>query len=527
MLRYLTSVGIAYIIVGMKKIIPAIFVIIASVLAVIFFSRKTISKTDSDNQPTLVTADSQGKKNVSEEHNVTIVEENTPTSFLTLKNDETLLSSMGIDLNDDNLDDEILITKKASKQNLIIVIGIYNPNSKMYVRAAEIQTEVTQFRSFSYNGLDITGTHKTALVYQGFAENGSSVLQMFFCHGNADNFSLSKIGDFKSDGTIFIQQYNRTDTYELSQSSGKSFPVWVYSSDPSEGDGSLSQIQTEYDWNAGLGKYAQVRQIKVTGRNLAAKELAKIQDGTVKTFANYLDGLWYQSSSEDSKIRYIYFDYATSEVIFLENDIQEVYSWISSTLYKNGIYLSTSNISIENLGRRFAVTLVDIDEVRIRAYDDVRMHIGADNLWDGQYKKLNDKKTFAAQEKDTTPVDEIVTALEDTSLWYTSDGANFVFKDDTYAISTENFSETGIAALSMIDGQTVIQFNPKEDMRYIGDSYIIGFKENPRVVKLKNGKTKTLYDKDKSILILRPAVIMASTVNETSGKVIMLNAETD
>ena len=79
----------------------------------------------------------------------------------------------------------------------------------------------------------------------------------------------------------------------------------------------------------------------------------------------------------------------------------------------------------------------------------------------------------------------------------------------------------------MIDGQTVIQFNPKEDMRYIGDSYIIGFKENPRVVKLKNGKTKTLYDKDKSILILRPAVIMASTVNETSGKVIMLNAETD
>ena len=168
MLRYLTSVGIAYIIVGMKKIIPAIFVIIASVLAVIFFSRKTISKTDSDNQPTLVTADSQGKKTVSEEHNVTIVEENTPTSFLTLKNDETLLSSMGIDLNDDNLDDEILITKKASKQNLIIVIGIYNPNSKMYVRAAEIQTEVTQFRSFSYNGLDITGTHKTALCLSGF-----------------------------------------------------------------------------------------------------------------------------------------------------------------------------------------------------------------------------------------------------------------------------------------------------------------------------------------------------------------------
>lgn len=233
----------------MKKIIPAAFVIIAAVLAVIFFSRKTISKKDADNVPSLVTADSDEKKSVLEEHNVTIVEENTPTSFLSLKSDETLLSSMGIDLNNDNLDDEIIVVKKVSNPRLIIVIGIYNPNTKNYVRVSEIQTEVIQFRSFSYNGLDITGEHKTSLVYQGFTENGMSVLQMFLCSGTADNFSLSKIGDFKSDGTIFIQQYNRTDTYELSQSSGKSFPVWVYSSDPEEGSSSLSQIQTEYDWD--------------------------------------------------------------------------------------------------------------------------------------------------------------------------------------------------------------------------------------------------------------------------------------
>lgn len=511
----------------MKKIVPALFVLVAAALVVFFFSNKTISKTDSDNLPSQVTADSQEKKTVSEEHNVTIVEENTPTSFLTLKSDETLLSSMGIDLNGDNLDDEILITKKVSTPNLIIVIGIYNPNSKMYVRAAEIQTEVSQFRSFSYNGVDVTGEHKTALVYQGFTDNGNAVLQMYFCTGTADNFGLVKIGDFKSDGTIFIQQYNRTDTYALNESSGKSFPVWVYSSDTSSGAGDLSQIQTEYDWNSALRKYVQVRQIKVTGRNLAAKELEKIQDGTVKTFADYLDGLWYQISSVDRKIRYIYFDYGSSEVIFLEDDIQEVYSWVTSTLYKNGIYLSTSNISIENLGRRFAVTLTDIDQVRIRAYDDVRMHIGADNLWDGQYKKLTNAKNFNLQEKDTAPVDEIVTAMEDTALWYTADGANFVFKGGTYAISTETFNETGVVAMSMINGQTVIQFNPKEDMRYIGSAYIINFKETPRTVKLKNGKTKTVYDKDKKTLILRPAVIMASQVNETSGKIIMLNAEMD
>ena len=70
---------------------------------------------------------------------------------------------MGIDLNGDNLDDEILITKKLSSPNLIIVIGIYNMASKMYVRVAEIQTEVSQFRSFSYNGVDVTGEHRLLL----------------------------------------------------------------------------------------------------------------------------------------------------------------------------------------------------------------------------------------------------------------------------------------------------------------------------------------------------------------------------
>lgn len=514
----------------MKKIIPVFFILFAAILGIVVLSGWGKKSKDDKKDHSTVTADSGEKKTSSDEQkNVTIVEENTPTSFMNLNSDETLLSSMGIDINGDHLDDEILITKKVSSANanLNIVIGIYNPTSKMYVRVAEIQTEVTQFRSFSYNGIDVTGEHKTALVYQGFTDNGNSVLQMYYCYGDSSNFNLVKIGDFKSDGTIFIQQYNRTDTYELEQSSGKSFPVWVYSSDTASGAGDLSQIQTEYDWDPNARKYVQIRQIKVTGRNLAAKELAKIQDGTVKTFANYLDGLWYQTYNDDHKIRYIYFDYDSSEVIFLEDDTQEVYSWLTSSLYKNGIYLSTSNVSIENLGRRFAVTLTDIDQVRIRAYDDVRMHIGADNIWDGQYKKLTNPKSFAIQEKDTAPVQEIVTAMEETPLWYTADGANFVFKGGNYAISTENFNETGVIALAMINGQTIIQFNPKDEMRYIGDAYIINFKEVPRTVKLRNGKTKTVYDKDKKTLILQPAVIMATSVNEISGKVLVLNAETD
>ena len=49
-----------------------------------------------------------------------------------------------------------------------------------------------------------------------------------------------------------------------------------------------------------------------------------------------------------------------------------------------------------------------------------------------------------------------------------------------------------------------------KDQKY-SDEYNIPFKEL----------------KDKKTLILQPAVLMAAAVNETSGKVLVLNAETD
>ena len=69
-----------------------------------------------------------------------------------------------------------------------------------------------------------------------------------------------------------------------------------------------------------MQRYVQTRQIFVAGKNIAAEALAKIQDGTVETFANYLNGLWYKTDNEDNEIRYIFLDYKNSEVIFLEGE---------------------------------------------------------------------------------------------------------------------------------------------------------------------------------------------------------------
>ncbi len=508
----------------MKKFILAFFVIVTAVLAFFYFSKKTSEDSGTAVQINTGTVE-DSHKDSDDSESVTSIEENTPVSFIALRPDEILLSSMGVNLDDDHADDEIIVVKKGTRPNLYLVIGIYNSRTSVYDRVAEIETKVTQFRSFSYNVMDVTGEHKTSIIYQGFTENGDSVMQIFLCRTSGGNFAMDRIGDFRSDGTIFIQQHTRTDTYELSQSIGRSFPVWVYSSDTREGAGNLSQVQTEYDWDPAAKKYVQIRQIYVTGKNLAAKELARIQDGTVKTFANYLNGLWYKTSNSTNEVRYIFFDYENSEVNFLVNDTQEVYTWLESNLYRNGIYLSAVNNSIENLRRRFDITLTDLDEMRVRVYDDVRMRIGADALWDGQYRKLNVRKAFLSQEEDTG-VKDLVARLEGCSQWYMPDGTGFTFKNGRYTVNSETLNESGVYFASKIGNEYVLQFNTAQQARYLDDAYILRYAKIEQEIDTDR-KKKTVYVDDPDKVILYPAVIMASECYEASDRPLHLSAASD
>ena len=226
---------------------------------------------------------------------------------------ETLISTLTIDINNDGYDDEVIVVRKSNSQNLSIVVAVMEPETGVYLRLPEITTEFTRTRTFSYTGMDVAGEHKTALIYQGVNDDGDYVMQIFHCNTNENGQSeLVNIGDFRCDGTVFIQQTERSESYSLSLSKGESFSVWVYKSETSEETQSDSakktnvnqnQIQQEYKWNPTTQKYELANEIRVTAGRLAAKELSRIQDGTVETFAAFLNGLWYKTSNTDSEIR--------------------------------------------------------------------------------------------------------------------------------------------------------------------------------------------------------------------------------
>ena len=484
----------------MKKLIPVIFVLTAAVLALLFFSRNLFVKDDSISRarvviPIVGERDSDGKTN---EYSDSLEQ----TSFIQLSNGETLVGTLEMDIDSDGYDDQVNMVKTAASPYIVLIVGLYNPKNGNYERSNYLATQITQMKTFACTSIDVIGNHKNALVYQGITDSGAVVLKIFLGSRNKNGeFILNPIGDFEADGTVFIQQIPRSESYELAQTKGESFPVWVYTSEQKNGSDSsqLDQIQTMYDWSDEDGAYVATRTLRVAGNRVAAKELARIQDGKVETFGNFLDGLWYKTENSGSQIRFISFDYPNAEIIFEYEDSEEVYSWLKSTLRRNGIYFSAVNKSIENLQRRFDISLVSTDEIRIKLQDDVRMLINESTQWDGNYKKFTSREVSKEQK---TKESECISRLIEQESWEASDKTILKFTESTYTANGKTSYDSGRFTTNEVTGRTLLQFRSVHEVPYFKSSYLPSFQVTKKSERNSKGKLieKEIADKDTIIL---------------------------
>ena len=445
-------------------------------------------------------------------------------TFIKLLPSETLINSITLDFNNDGYDDEVITVRKTGSESFFIIPGRFNPDTADYDRLDDIPTSISKIRTFSLSGMDLTGDHRNALIYQGVADDENYVMQLFLWEskGNSDlNGELIKIGDFTSDGTIFIQQVERSDSYQLSLSKGESFSVWVYESEKiTDEEGNLvtgqNQIQREYKWNSGSRMYELANEIKVTAGKLAANELSRIQDGTVETFAAFLDGLWYKTSSDDTVLRYIYFNYDKREIILLQSDSQEVYEWDDSKLRHNGIYLYTVNSDITNLQRRFDILLTSVEEIKITLYDSIGLIIKESSAWDGQYKKLSLQSSI--EETDVEEKNLFISTLEAQDVWTTTDGNNTLsLKDHRYTFTFDGMQEEGVYSVMKIGSYNVLQLRATSFDSTLNQTYAMEFgtKVITETVKKKTVE-KTVIDYD--TISFTPVKITPTDCFATDGR---------
>ncbi|MBR1537522.1 MAG: pallilysin-related adhesin [Treponema sp.] len=462
----------------MKRMIPVIFVLVAALLAFLFFSRNLFVKNTSISRSRVVIplVGENAEKSKNGEYSDGLEH----TSFIQLANGETLVGTLEMDIDGDSFDDQINMVKTAQSPYIVLIVGLYNGKTGTYKRSNYLATEITQVKTFACTSLDVLGNHKNALVYQGITDSGKVVLKIYEgTYNKNDEFILNPIGDFEADGTIFIQQTPRSESYELSQTKGESFPVWVYTSEAQKTGGEtsrLDQIQTMYEWSENEGKYVAARTVRVAGNRVAERELARIQDGKVDTFGKFLDGLWYKTENSGNSIRYISFDWPASEIIFEYEDSEEVYSWLNSTLRRNGIYFSAVNKSIENLQRRFDISLVSTDEIRIKLQDDVRMLINESTQWDGNYKKFTSR---AVPEEKTTKESEVIARLIEQSTWESGEGTILTFTENSYTANGKTSYDAGRFTTTEVLEATLLQFRSVHEVPYFKSFYEPSF-QNPK-----------------------------------------------
>lgn len=493
------------------KSVVLIFILVAIFLTgAFFFSEKILSKDENSvTRAKVITPKASEVAEQESEYVSAVGETEKYETFVPLAAGETLISTLTVDINNDGYDDEVVIVRKNTSPYLLIVPGLYIIESGEYLRLAEIETVFTKTRNFSYSAMDMIGNHKNSIVFQGIDDAGNSVMQIYLCTEDKklEVEHLELIGDFSSDGTVFIQQTERSENYELGISKGEPYSVWVYKTEQltdEEKEAAAknknyapNQIQQEYKWNAAKQEYELDREIKVTASRLMAKELSKIQDGTVESFAGFLDGLWYKTSNKDGGIRYLYFNFDKKEIIHLFEDSQEVYQWDGSKVRHNGIYLTTVNADIMTLHRRFDISLVNTDEIKVTIRDDINLVIKESTMWDGQYKKLSLQNSFEDKTKEsdlTIAQRELQKGLE----WNSADGeTKLKFDEFKYTLKYGSLVETGIYSASKFGSNIVLQFRSDSDSSMLSDAYSIEFgtKTVTETIKKKTVETVvTDYD---------------------------------
>ncbi|MCQ2591464.1 MAG: pallilysin-related adhesin [Treponema sp.] len=509
------------------KLIGFLFIFTAFVLGAAFYYTKkfTVKEETSVTRAKVIPAKaSDSASDTEEENHLSSIPAETFDTFVELLPTETLISSLTLDFNDDSFDDEVIIVRKSGVHHFVIIPALYNEKTEVYERLSEIPTNISRTRTFSYSGLDLTGDHKTSLIYQGTDDDGRYVMKVFLFKEQNGVKDLVCIGDFSSDGTIFIQQTERSESYALSIAKGESFSIWVYKSEKDEQNSknaNLNQIQEEYKWNPDSQCYELENTVKVSASRLAAKELSRIQDGTVETFADFLNGLWYKTTNTGSSIRYIYFDYNSREVILVNNENQEVYEWEDSKLRHNGIYLTTVNSSITNLHRRFDVALVNVDEIRISIRDEINLLIKETNMWDGSYKKLSLQSSLDTNTNDYKTNEYQQELEKEPSTWTSADAFSSIsFKDSCYTLKTSNYEETGIYSFMKIGSYNVIQVRSNTTESQLNQTYALEF-GTKTITEVVNAKKKITQEKvvtDYDTVTFTPVKITPTDCFSTEGR---------
>ena len=279
-------------------------------------------------------------------------------------------------------------TSGADRRVYITYIG-YDERSGNYRRMWTEPAAASRPDTISLFSLDMTGDRSNCVIVTGMNNRNEHTMTIFRRNPSRPaGQAFDKIAELQIDGSIIIQETGRSLAYQQGIAAGQSFNIAAYGPDITSSN-ILDQIETIYSFNLSSGQYEQRSISRIPGSQIEQRRLRELLSGAPGVFENYIHDLWYYVSPQgtiDSR-QYIYFDPYSREIIFYGDETQQVFHWLNSTPTRNGLFITSQNISISTLRRRIDIELASLDSIRLRVSEDVRIRIDITESWDGSYRR--------------------------------------------------------------------------------------------------------------------------------------------
>jgi hypothetical protein len=339
------------------------------------------------------------------------------------------------------------------ERKVYITYIVYESEYRRYSRIWNAVTAAERPETITIFSQDIIGDRSNCVIVTGMNQYNEHTMTIFRRSSSYQSDRLyNKIAEIQIDGSIVIQETNRSLAYQQGITSGQSFNIAAYGHDNTS-DNMLDQIESIYSYISSREQYEMVSITRIPGSQVEQRRLREVLSGERGVFENFINDLWYYVSPQgtiDAK-QYLYFDPSAKEIIFFGDEAQQIFSWQNSTSTRYGLYIRSQNISISTLLRFIDIELVSLDSIRIRVTEDVRLRITASTTWDGTYRRAGE--TF--ENETASYIKPAVNALYD-STW----GRLQFFNNSEYTITQGNAARKGRYVFYHVDNHELLELRP-------------------------------------------------------------------
>ncbi len=304
----------------------------------------------------------------------------------------------------DQIDEQIIVLKRRDDpQDLIrILVADFDSIRNTYIPSWEGSTQASNIRTCAVYTDDRTGDHNPEIMGFGMDNDGKQTLDVFRRTSSPTGIGLffRRIGAFRSDGSIQIEEEDRSQAYHTVQTLGTSFPIAVYSRNL-ESDNVLDLLKTTYHWSFPEGRYIEGMTEEIPGTQIEEQQLSALYQGSVQDFETFLSGPWFLALNDATREvgDLAFFDPELRRIVFYRPDSQESYVWNDShkTLYQSGpgLWINMVNEGFRSVRQQMSIAVLSVNTLFVTFTDE--------NEWSGTYRRLTPSLQQSLLASEPTP----------------------------------------------------------------------------------------------------------------------------